>query len=508
MDNLNYDTSCKYEVLAEISFHADTTKNEFVKLLCSRLLARCYLNKLDTKCIEPSLVSNEEDECSIVQKQFTNLSTNESQQHAEWYAYWEKNGEHFVNEAWIKLYGSCTLDDLPTDIESFYQNHKEQHYHMLYWKYINEVCPTVLGTTSENSDNDECSLNNSKGLVTDDCVSNFDFLYKYKHFQQANSKLSKAYRAISIMGYIYNDQNMFDTGFVQYLKKNIIKSTRHLNVYRFPKMCATPTFDDNLLSSNSKDCAKSKVKSKKALKKEEWKDIKEKCTIEEMDRLGYSYLKNKPTLMKYWKKRYMLFSKFEKGIKLDEESWYSVTPEIISVHIADRCSCHLIVDPFCGAGSNIIQFAKTCELVIAIDIDPKKIEIARYNAELYGVADRIQFIIGDYFALAPTLKADVVFLSPPWGGPDLMNLEEYKLSYIMPEKGGIKHMMSLTRQITSNIALHLPKNTNIFDCIQSAEDGFIEVQQNILNSRYNSLTIYYSELYGLCDEDTITYNDS
>jgi len=43
MDNLNFDSSCKYEVLAEISFHADTTKNQFVKLLCSRLLARCYL---------------------------------------------------------------------------------------------------------------------------------------------------------------------------------------------------------------------------------------------------------------------------------------------------------------------------------------------------------------------------------------------------------------------------------------------------------------------------------
>lgn len=104
--------------------------------------------------------------------------------------------------------------------------------------------------------------------------------------------------------------------------------------------------------------------------------------------------------------------------------------------------------------------------VIAIDIDPKKIEIARHNAELYGVADRIQFIIGDYFALAPTLKGDVVFLSPPWGGPDLMDLEEYKLSHIMPEKGGIKQMMSLARQITSNIALHLPKNTNIFDVRQ------------------------------------------
>jgi len=43
MNNLNSDISCKYEVLAEISFHANTSKNQYVKLLCSRLLARSYL---------------------------------------------------------------------------------------------------------------------------------------------------------------------------------------------------------------------------------------------------------------------------------------------------------------------------------------------------------------------------------------------------------------------------------------------------------------------------------
>lgn len=89
--------------------------------------------------------------------------------------------------------------------------------------------------------------------------------------------------------------------------------------------------------------------------------------------------------------------------------------------------------------------------------------MARHNAEIYGVADRIQFIVGDYYTLAPALKADVVFLSPPWGGPDLMDLEDYKLSRIMPENGGGEHLLSLTRQITPDIALHLPKNINVFD---------------------------------------------
>lgn len=47
--------------------------------------------------------------------------------------------------------------------------------------------------------------------------------------------------------------------------------------------------------------------------------------------------------------------------------------------------------------------------VIAIDIDPKKIEYARHNAEIYGVAHKIDFIVGDFFQLAPMLK--VYFLS-------------------------------------------------------------------------------------------------
>lgn len=36
--------------------------------------------------------------------------------------------------------------------------------------------------------------------------------------------------------------------------------------------------------------------------------------------------------------------------------------------------------------------------------------------------------------------------------------------------------------------------------MKSADDGFVEVQQNVLNSRFDSLTVYCSELYGLCDE--------
>jgi trimethylguanosine synthase len=42
--------------------------------------------------------------------------------------------------------------------------------------------------------------------------------------------------------------------------------------------------------------------------------------------------------------------------------------------------------------------------VIAIDVDASKVELARNNAAVYGVEDKIDFIVGDYLRLAPSLK--------------------------------------------------------------------------------------------------------
>ena len=78
-----------------------------------------------------------------------------------------------------------------------------------------------------------------------------------------------------------------------------------------------------------------------------------------------------------------------------------------------------------------------CIPVIAIDIDPEKIECARHNAEIYGVADRIDFLVGDCMKLLPSLKGvDVVFLSPPWGGPDYLTADVFDLKTMVQLDGG------------------------------------------------------------------------
>lgn len=62
-------------------------------------------------------------------------------------------------------------------------------------------------------------------------------------------------------------------------------------------------------------------------------------------------------IIKYWTQRYSLFSLFDSGIKMDEEGWFSVTPEPIAKHHASRVGAGVIIDCFTGVGGNAIQFA-------------------------------------------------------------------------------------------------------------------------------------------------------
>ncbi|XP_069477162.1 trimethylguanosine synthase [Ambystoma mexicanum] len=204
-----------------------------------------------------------------------------------------------------------------------------------------------------------------------------------------------------------------------------------------------------------------------------------------------------PHLAKYWAQRYRLFSRFDEGIKLDQEGWFSVTPEKIAEHIASRVAqsvaCELIVDAFCGVGGNAIQFALAGKRVIAIDIDPVKIDLARNNAEVYGVGEQMEFICGDYMLLASDIKADVVFLSPPWGGPDYANVDTFDIGTMISLDGF--EVFKQTQKITNNIVYFLPRNSNIDQVASLAgPGGQVEIEQNFLNNALKTISAYFGDL--------------
>ncbi|MEQ2304702.1 Trimethylguanosine synthase [Ameca splendens] len=84
---------------------------------------------------------------------------------------------------------------------------------------------------------------------------------------------------------------------------------------------------------------------------------------------------------------------------------------------------------------HVLLFCCVPLVVLAIDIDADRLDMARHNAVVYNIVDQIDFLQGDFLQLAPTLRGDVVFLSPPWGGPDYLNADVFDIRTMMEPDG-------------------------------------------------------------------------
>ena len=211
----------------------------------------------------------------------------------------------------------------------------------------------------------------------------------------------------------------------------------------------------------------------------------------------------------YFTQRYRFFSRFDKGIQMDSESWHSVTPEAIAEHIAERCRAGAVLDAFAGCGGNAIQFAFTCERVIAVEIDPGRLAIARNNAKVYGVADRIEFILGDSVRLLRALAdtgpcapaiVDCIFLSPPWGGPEYQKVETFDLRSI--KVGGIDgcELFSLAARVSPNVAYFVPRNTDPKAATELLLVGGarrLEFERHVVEERVKTCCIYSGDLLAM-----------
>ncbi|KAK6454455.1 RNA cap guanine-N2 methyltransferase-domain-containing protein [Scheffersomyces xylosifermentans] len=184
---------------------------------------------------------------------------------------------------------------------------------------------------------------------------------------------------------------------------------------------------------------------------------------------------------KFWKKRYRLFSKFDEGIYMTSELWYSVTPESIAIFVA-RLFSYLIpeakcaVDLCCGGGGNTIQFAKYFKSTIGIDINPTNVQCTEHNAQIYGVGENIFTVVGDWNEMSKvndngSKTFDFIFSSPPWGGPAYTKKgQEFDLHTMEPFP--IERLIQQCLQYTENIGLFLPKSSNLSQISQATKKFF------------------------------------
>lgn len=169
-------------------------------------------------------------------------------------------------------------------------------------------------------------------------------------------------------------------------------------------------------------------------------------------------------------------------------------------------------------------------IVIALDISPSRLALARHNASIYGVADRIEFILVDYLEYAKEYASkpeeerniDVVFLSPPWGGPQYLTMSpskekdldetmletapSYSLRNILPISGD--ELFRISRRVSNNVAYYLPRNVDLDEVSRllapndpkltitqrEEREEMVEVEEEYMAGKLKAVTCYFGGL--------------
>lgn len=183
---------------------------------------------------------------------------------------------------------------------------------------------------------------------------------------------------------------------------------------------------------------------------------------------------------------------FDKRMKADNDGIRFATPEVVAKYRAKRLKCKTIADISCGIGGQTIFFAKECEKVYAIEIDPKKIEYAERNCERYGL-DNVEFICGDALSedvIDQIPKLDVLFSDPARPPSE----DERRLSSLQP---GIPKVLEAYSKITNNFAFEAPPQLTPeriqFDC---------EKEYLSLDGQLNRLNLYFGDIK-TCDRSAV-----
>lgn len=175
---------------------------------------------------------------------------------------------------------------------------------------------------------------------------------------------------------------------------------------------------------------------------------------------------------------------FEKKLFSDEDGLRFATPWPVAAYRAKRLKCSSLADISCGIGGQTLYFAKECETVYAIEIEPAKIELARKNCRLFGL-DNVEFICGDALSedvLEQIPAVDVVFSDPARATTEDKR-DIYNLTPHIPD------VLTAYSEKTSNFVFEappqLPPERIPFDC---------ELEYLSLDGELNRLDLYFGRL--------------
>ena len=122
----------------------------------------------------------------------------------------------------------------------------------------------------------------------------------------------------------------------------------------------------------------------------------------------------------------------------------------------------------------------------------EQIELARRNATIYGVADKIDFRVGDCFEILSGVRADAVVTSPPWGGPGYSRRFDAN-DLCSRDVGGMSGVLKMARAVAPRVVLHMPKSIDRNQCLDLAREadfGRVEIEDVSIDGWPNCSNLY------------------
>lgn len=195
----------------------------------------------------------------------------------------------------------------------------------------------------------------------------------------------------------------------------------------------------------------------------------------------------------------------------------------------------IVLDAFCGCGGNAIAFARRPEvaLVVCVDTDLKRLEMAAKNASIYNVEKKKLLFVHDnavrilsvyskgkrnvepskvdeetslhgYTCNAQLLpeRLDCIFLSPPWGGTEYEQVGKGHFSvktHVCVKDTDDKsfngeELLTMTAKAVKQVVYFLPRNLNGIamgrSALQAGYTGSVELEKNVLNGKFKTITVY------------------
>lgn len=181
-------------------------------------------------------------------------------------------------------------------------------------------------------------------------------------------------------------------------------------------------------------------------------------------------------------------------LRFDEEALYSTTDQLTADKICKDVlkfvpASGIVTDATACIGGSCASFAKTFAKVFAIEIDRTKYDYLRHNMLVMGLNQVVECLCGDALQVCPRLQQDLIFIDPPWGGP------EYKLCSKISLFLSGKPLADVCRELsphTKYIALKVPTNFDEAAFLEAVDGTFVRVHRNI-NLRKMHLLIFQTK---------------